>query len=256
MGCFLIVSLRDLAQLNSTLKEGISTIDTKSSKYVRIQVGSTAYKSAKEMAEMIRRNVSRAVITSVSSDKQEKAIPTLEKFSHDLEMLYAVSPELSEVYKAEIIHRIEREQRDLDRKQGEIGEEIAAEVLIQTKYLDGTQRVIIPKSRGFDIRGYDRVRNTVIVEVKTGYSGKPFAAMLDTGVYKSDSKDGKGFRQMSNGWLKAVKEERNLEFDLDKVRVLGVHIDPNKQMVSLFRRVDEDATQWKQLMRKPLSDFS
>ena len=99
----------------------------------------------------------------------------------------------------------------------------------------------IAKAQGPDI--YARAANNteVVVEVKTSVQDKPFEKLLQPGY---------GHKQCSDGWLKAVG------VDPDSVRVLGVHIDMEKETVSIYQRANGDATQWTCLVRdKSLSAF-
>lgn len=146
--------------------------------------------------------------------------------------LNSISPVLGNIY-------LKKETGRVAYESGKQGEEIAEKILDQEMAIKITQRT---KAQGPDLGGFTRGLSEISVEVKTSASGKPFEALLGKGF---------GHKQCSDGWL----EHHGV--DPSNTRILGVHIDPIKQTVSIYRRVDSSAETWKCLMRNaPLSKYS
>jgi fructose-1,6-bisphosphatase/sedoheptulose 1,7-bisphosphatase-like protein len=122
---------------------------------------------------------------------------------------------------------------------GKVGEQIAARVLEQSRDL----RVVeMAKAQGVDIKMQGKGQISVAVEVKTSVQGKPFNQLLGEGY---------GHKQCSDGWLKAVGVNPT------QITVMGVHINPETETVSVYQRQDSGATQWRCIMRDaPLSRFN
>ena len=122
---------------------------------------------------------------------------------------------------------------------GKAGEQIAEKVLEQTHNVKITERA---RAQGVDLRGTTGRGGEVVVEVKTSTQDKPFHQLLGQGY---------GYKQCSDPWLKHVGVENPSE-----VRVLGVHIDPRRETVSIFQRTDNTGNSWRCVRRDvPLSEF-
>lgn len=122
---------------------------------------------------------------------------------------------------------------------GKIGEQIAEKVLEQSQGLRIVERAT---GKGVDIKAQRGASTSVAVEVKTSTDDKPFGQLLGRGY---------GHKQCSDGWLKAVG------VDPTQATVMGVHINPHRETVSIYRRVDSNADQWCCVMRDaPLSRFN
>lgn len=146
--------------------------------------------------------------------------------------LSSINPILGNIY-------IQKESGRVYHESGKIGERMAEKILEQEMAIKITQRT---NAQGPDLGGFTRGLSEVSVEVKTSRRDEPFEKLLGTGH---------GHKQCSDGWLK------HHGVDPSNTRILGVHIDPIKETVSIYRRVDGDAEIWKCLMRNaPLSKYN
>lgn len=146
--------------------------------------------------------------------------------------LYSVSPILGKIYLKSEVGRALYEV-------GKAGEQIAERVLQQEMAIKITHTT---KAQGTDLRGLTRGLSEVAVEVKTSGTEKAFESHLGHGY---------GYKQCSDGWLKSVG------VDPSNTRILGVLIDTQKETVSIYRRVDENAQSWKCLLNNaPLSKYN
>lgn len=238
MGCFLTITARDFAQLDATMKEAISVVQGAQSSTVRIQVGATLEGDARHMAQQIRQYASSVQIISISPD--ERVIPTAERHIFTIKAFMAADePEMAVLYQMAMARQMKSNFGSAVYSTGKEGERVAAQVLEQHQNLTIHR---ITKGKGVDIDASSRGGGRVVVEVKTSMSGKPFHEHLGEGY---------GYRQCSDDWLKKVK------VDPATTTVMGVHIDPIKNTVSLYRRIDGNAESWKCLLRNaPLSEFN
>ncbi len=232
------MTARDFAQLDEKMKQAISVVQGTQSGTVRIQVSATAYGNAKHMAEQIRQATSSTQVISVSSDEQIR--PTAERRVHTMQVLMAIEkPEVAVLYQMATMRQMKSDLGFAVYSTGKEGERVAAQILEQHQNLTIHK---ITKGKGVDIDAVSRGGGRVVVEVKTSTSGKPFHEHLGNGY---------GYRQCSDDWLKEVR------VDPATTTVMGVHIDPIKNTVSLYRRVDSNAESWKCLLRNaPLSEFN
>jgi len=125
---------------------------------------------------------------------------------------------------------------------------LAAQMLVKSGYL-ADNKYTITKSRGVDIFGRNNAGHTVVIEVKT--SGKTlkdhdFGGRLSTGSYKQVFHE--EVRQMDDRWLQYVHPD----IDITKTHVLGVFINTNTGVATLYRRASSDATEWKYVMKQYL----
>lgn len=118
----------------------------------------------------------------------------------------------------------------LNRKVGATGEQVSATVLENTMDL----RIIeVTDGRGVDIKAEDGTGNLVAVEVKTTIQSKRFAQLLGKGY---------GYRQCSDGWLKAVG------VDPQQATVLGIQVSPESESFSIYQRLDANARDWEPIL--------
>lgn len=249
MGCFLTVTGHDLAQLQKSLKAGVSKVSYEGSGVLKIQVNSVANRSAREMARIIRQNAKSAHVTTGTTSDAQKAVAMKERMQYQMATLMQTAPALFNVYSKQIQEAYKGEMRHFGKKKAEM---VAATILEQSGYTDKTVR--ITSSKGVDIKG-QKVKgtfasSTVIAEVKFSAQDKDFGKMMSKGSYK-DAIYPDGLRQMSDPWLKKVDPD----LDPAKANILGVHINPSNETVTIYRRLDAEATRWKPLMTAPLSDF-
>lgn len=244
MGCFLIITKRDFAQLSNGMRQSLSTSTASSSATVRVQVEETAYESACDMAALIRQYAPSAQVTSAVED--ERFEPTVEREIHTVEILKTVDPSLGHLYYSTYIRDIKSKLGGYFHSRGKIGERIAAQVLEQYKNLT-IYKDQIARTRGVDVRGRSKSGGAVVAEVKTTSSDEDFGQLLGKGY---------GHRQCSDEWLKEVNK-KNKDFDLTRTEVMGVRINPDTMTVSIYRRIDADAKTWKCIARNLLlSDFN
>lgn len=248
MGCFLTITSRDFAQLSTTMKAGVSVVGSSGVNEIKIQVHPTAFNNAREMARQIRHQAKTAKITTGSSLDSDIATPTKQRIQYQVAILSQVSPVLANAYLKNIQNAFGAEMRRLGKVEAE---PIAAKILEQSNYLDGAKSITITRSTGADIVGSTRTNTTVVVEVKFSTQDKDFGKMMNEGAYKSEEYP-EGRRQMSDSWLREVSSGIILE----KTHILGVHINPERETVTIYRRIDSEAKYWKPLMTKPLSDFN
>jgi hypothetical protein len=222
---------------------------------IDIQVHGDTYRSAREMASKIRRQVSRAQTTTATVKQQGRTIPTKERYLITRNALAEVSPTLASVYDTNLDHRVSKALGAAYYERGKEAESLAKQVLEQARYLDGNREITITQTTGVDVAGRNRAGNNVFVEVKASDQNSDFADLLDTKSYEEYSSDGKGCRQSSDEWFRAVADKKGVDIDLEQATILGVHINPSRQTVTIYRRIDAAATRWKPLMTKPLSKF-
>lgn len=238
MGCFLIITKRDFAQLSEGMRQALNVSTASSSATVRVQVDATAYHSAREMAAIIRRHAPNTQVTYAASG--ERFVATIERDIHTVEVLTAVDPFLGQVYNSALQGNIRSDIGAHYLSRGKTGERVAAQILEQHENLI-IHKERIARAQGVDVPGRSHYGGAVVAEVKTSASDKDFSRLLGKGY---------GHRQCSDGWLEA------LNVDPAQTKVMGVHINPNTLTVSIYRRVDPDARVWKCVARNlPLSDF-
>jgi hypothetical protein len=122
---------------------------------------------------------------------------------------------------------------------GKEGEQIAERVLEQ-KY--GFRIVERATAKGVDLSSISKGGYSVSVEVKTSLKDKDFGKMLSKGY---------GHRQCSDPWLSA------LGIDPARTTVMGVQINALKETVSVYSRLDSNATQWICILKDaPLAQFN
>ena len=123
---------------------------------------------------------------------------------------------------------------------GKLGEQIAEKVLEEREGLKIVERATV---RGVDIQAERPDKTCVEVEVKTSVQDKSFSQLLGMGY---------GHKQCSDGWLHAV----GINPDPAQTDVLGVHINPDKETVTIYRRLDGTANNWRRISHNlPLSQF-
>jgi hypothetical protein len=237
MGCFLTLTTKDFEQLNAKMRQAVSIVPGSNSGSVRIQVSQTAYASAKEMAEQIRRYAPNTSVISVNEKEAQRTVPTEERYRY-VTMVYAtIAPALVRPYYLAVNKSHQRASGVLSGPAGDAGQEIAANILEQTKEYS-INYIAPPHTRGPDIMANS---STVIIEVKTSKSEASFGSLLGQGY---------GHRQCSDGWLE--------HFDLkpSDIKVLGVHINPVTETVIIYKRLDENAKHWEPVMKYSLSEFN
>ena len=122
---------------------------------------------------------------------------------------------------------------------GKLGETVAEKVLEQSMNLKIVERT---KAQGVDLKATGKGGTSVTIEVKTSVQKKSFRSLLGTGY---------GHKQCSDGWLKAVG------VDPSKTEILGIHINPETERVTVYRRDDSSATSWTPIIKDaPLSKFN
>ncbi len=247
MGCFLTITKRDLEQLSATMKASVKIVGSSGANEVKIQVNPTLFSSAREMAKQIRTQAKTAQVTTGSSQEAKNAVPMKQRMQYQVAVLNAISPALPNSYFQDIKKTYIAEAIRFGKVDAE---PIAAEILKQENYLDGSKKFTITRSTGIDIIGSTKANTSVVVEVKSSTQEKDFGKMMTTGAYAGE-KNPQGHRQMSDGWLSAVSN-----IDPAKTKILGVHINPERETVTIYRRIDPEAKHWKPLMTKPLSDFN
>lgn len=249
MGCFLTITSRDFAQLSATMKAGVSVVGAAGASEIKIQVQPTAFNNAREMARQIRRQARTAKITTGSALDASKATPTKQRMQYQVAALSQISPVLANVYLNNIKNTFGAEMRRFGKVDAE---PMAKKILEQTNYLDRakSKEFKVTRSRGIDVPGLTKTNTDVVVEVKFSTQEKDFGKMMNEGAYKSEDYP-EGRRQMSNSWLEKVSPG----IDIEKTNILGVHINPERETVTIYRRIDSEAKHWKPLMIKPLSDF-
>lgn len=246
MGCFLTITPQDFARLNSSLKASLSIVESRVGE-MKIEVQSTALHTAREMAKLIRNQASSAQVTTGTTQDSKWSVATVERFQHVAATLFETCPPAVAV----LFNGVQNQFKATMIRTGKIeAEPIAANILVQSGYLDGGQKFAVTRARGVDIQGRTITNTQVMVEVKFSTQDKDFGKMMNKGVYKDDVHP-EGYRQMSDGWLGKVSGE----FNPSQTNILGVHINPLKETVTIYRRMDADATKWKALVTKPLSEF-
>lgn len=240
MGCFLTMTDRDLRYLRSSLKTGLSVVGSAGAGQVKVEVSAVGYRSARQMAALIRNEARSA---RVATDDGRSAAPMKERMQYQMAeiasmgLLGSMGRTIDQLYRNEMIRAGKVE-----------AEPIAASILQQSGYLEHIGK--ITRSKGVDIIGTSKAGQTVIVEVKLSGSSKDFGRRLKSGVYKDDDHPD-GMRQGSDSWIQRTTPD----VDVTTAHVLGVHIDPFKQTVSVCRRVDNEARVWKPLFEAKLSEF-
>lgn len=185
-------------------------------------------KNRMNASSSINTNHSKTNQTTVNNNTPSKAQEYLSTWM----ALYSVSPVVANLYKTRVMGHVNYEV-------GKAGEQIAEKVLDQEMGIKITQRT---NSKGPDLLGKTRGQSEVAVEVKTTGNAKDFQEHLGEGY---------GYRQCSDPWL------REVGVDPDNTRILGVLINTEKMTVSIYRRVDDDAKTWKNLVRDaPLSKYN
>lgn len=199
MGCFLLITRRDLRQLRDRLRKPGAPM-----RPARQQPSKIASKE-----ERVRRT-----LIGLAKADPSLMVPLLPYYTKLVGIRYA-----SEVGKA--------------------GEQVAETVLEKSQQVKVVERTT---GKGVDLKARGPGGKVIVAEVKTStLEDKPFDQLLE---------DGYGHKQCSDGWLKAVG------VDPSKARVLGVRINPERETVSLYRRRDRGANQWRCIMRDaPLSEF-
>lgn len=248
MGCFLTITSRDFAQLSATMKAGVSVVGSTGANELKVQVHPAALNSAREMAKKIRHQAKTAKVTTGSSLDVSKATPTKQRMQYQVATLSQISPILANAYLNNVKNAFGTEMRRFGKVDAE---PIAAKILEQSNYLDGAKNVTVTRSRGADIIGSTKTNTSVVVEVKFSTQEKDFGKMMNEGAYKSKAHPD-GRRQMSNSWLEKVSPD----IDFEKTNILGVHINPERETVTIYRRMDSEAKHWKPLMTQPLSKFN
>lgn len=248
MGCFLTITSRDFAQLSATMKAAMSVVGSTSANEIKVQVHPTASSNAREMAKNIRHYAKTAKVTTGNALDASKATPTKQRMQYQVAALSQLSPALTNIYLNNVKNAFGTEMRRFGKVDAE---PMVAKILEQSNYLDGAKNVTVTRSTGVDIVGSTKTNTNVVVEVKFSTQEKDFGKMMIEGAYKSETHPD-GCRQMSNSWLGEVSPG----MDLEKTNILGVHINPERETVTIYRRMDSEARQWKPLMTKPLSDFN
>lgn len=249
MGCFLTMTRRDLGQLRRSMKAAVSNTNYQAGNQVTIQVSGVAHKNAKQMAALIRKHAPSAKVTSGIGQTTGKAFPTLERYLYTVAELTKINPTLRDLYMDNMKSARRSEMARIGKQEAE---PVAAEVLQQSGYLSRDADVNITRSKGVDIKGSTITGNTVVAEVK--FTGEPedFGKKIDRAkrTYK-DEANPDGYRQMSNGWLSKVAPD----LDPEKANILGVQIDATNGNVTVYRRMDSEANNWKPLMKTNLSNL-
>lgn len=248
MGCFLLITQRDFDQLESAMKQHLSILTPDMTGGVRIEVHSSRYQSAKEMARIIRAKIPDAQSISVSEKDQQRALPTPDRYEYMSKMLQdRVHPGPLRLYRALVSSTLDEVMGAMNYQKGDVHEWVAGKILIESQQMRIVQWPDEKVGRqGVDLLAMRRGGSYVAVEVKTGDN---INALLEDGVYKERSIDGRGYRQCSDDWL------REVGVDPDRVDVMAVCINPDKRTVSIFRRLDSGATRWKPIMSDRLSNF-
>ena len=253
MGCFLIITSRDFAQLSATMKASVSVVGSGGWGSVKIQVHPSYSTSAHQMASEIREQTRSSLTASASPTEQQRTIPTRERFVANAALLAEISPALLLKYSESVASQAAREIGTFYWERGKSGELVARQILEQEGYLRGSEATIT-SSTGPDVAGKNLARNPVVVEVKTRDVTKDFGKLLAAEpAYKEASPDGKGYRQGSDGWLQAAGKKSGQLVSTESTTVLGVHLNPETRKATIYRRVDSDATQWKPLMTRNLT---
>lgn len=136
------------------------------------------------------------------------------------------------------------------------GETIAREVLRQEYgiQINGSE-VHADSLQGVDVEGHTKYGDgTVAAEVKTTMDDRKIEKVEGHGFQVTLSDDAYGgVRQMSEAWFEHAPSSMG---DHTSSRKLGVFINAKDKTVSIYRRIDDEATTWKNLIRnKPLSDY-
>lgn len=253
MGCFLTITRRDFAQLSATMKASISEVSSAGFGNVKIQVHSSHTRSARQMAKAIRRQTKGSRIASASATEQARAIPTRERIAEQAALLAEVNPVLFPQYAEAVAKQARSAAGAFVHARGKRGEQVAKQILEDSGYLRGT-RTTVTSSTSVDVKGRNLAKNQVVVEVKTSDKTTDFSKLLSTKrTYKDASPDGKGYRQVSDGWILASSKKAGQPINLENTTVLGVHLNPSTRKATIYRRVDSNATQWKPLMTRNLT---
>lgn len=267
MGCFLILTREDYRQLSKSMKQGVRVLPPDGSTiltgHTRIEVTNTALRSAREMAELIRRVAPSARSTTVTAEEVDHAF----RFTDHVSARHLADVVLATVGipiiwpKKSIFSMLDSSSKGrVNYDLGNRGENTARTILEQGLGWTITATSIPSMPQGPDLVGYARGSSTrgdaIIAEVKTTTGDDSFEKQL---------KKGYGFRQCSDGWLKAAVDKANsrrpdgekINIDPARTTVYGVLINVTKRTVSLYRRMDTDAVAWKSLKKDaPLSDYN
>lgn len=241
MGCFLTMTDRDLAQLRGALKTAVSVLGTAGPGQVKIQVSDVGYRNARQMAALIRHETQSA---RVSTDDGRHASPMRERRQYQLTTILTEAPSL-------LNHLAQATQQAFTLemlKGGKPAEHMAAAILQQSGYMAQIGR--ITRARGMDIIGTSKAGQDVIVEVKFSGLEMEFGQRMSKGAYRNEAHP-HGMRQMGDPWIGRTTPG----VDPAKAHILGVHIDPIKEQIAIYRRMDSEARHWKLLHQGRLSDY-
>lgn len=232
MGCFLTITAKDFAQLDATMRQAVSVVGVPLGDEITIQVSSTRYRNARQMAAMIRHAAPSAEVTSISTRDQHRARPTTERMGYELAALTVVAPYLVPTY----VNKTSNSAGGAwNYAEGKLSEQIAGEILAKDPEF-GLKITKITKSTGADLIGTSR-GDLVVVEVKKSTSDGLFADLLGEGY---------GCRQCSDDWLQEVK------INPKQVTVIGVQVNPEARTVTIYQRTDSAASSWVKIKQVPL----
>lgn len=227
MGCFLIMTDRDFAQLRGSMRAGVEVV-WGGPNWVMVQVNGTVSATVRQLAAQIRH-----------------AFPDVEVAREPgkvvMAALYAESPALGAVFG----HYVESAFGKAVYEGGKRGEEIGAYVLMQefTQYnVDSMAKVRGPDVTMRPTEDEDG-RKWIRAEVKMAIAddGRSFGERLGKGY---------GYRQCSDDWYRAQN------IDPEQTEVIGVEINAEKETVTLYRRMDADARVWEPIAKDvPLSSY-
>jgi hypothetical protein len=245
MGCFLIMTARDYQQIESRLNRGVSLVGVSLGDSVTIQVSSTEYATARQMAAMIRKAAPSAEVTTLSAKQKRLTIhPTAERIQYEVETLFEVAP-------VEVAPQLLSTYMNLrgasikgawNYAEGKLAEHIVAEVLHDNPEFGLTITKITP-STGVDVEAVKKSQ-LFMVEVKKTDEDKPFEDLLTDVPGKP--------RQCSDEWLEKSLKKSGVT-DMTNVTVLGARVNPKNGNIALYQRVDSLATEWRWIKDIPLA---
>lgn len=244
MGCFLTMTGRDLTYLRHALKAGVSVVGSTGGGQVKVQVSAVGQRSARQMAALIRNEAQSARVATGSPD--EFALPMKERLHYELNKKYGETPWPVDAILKAVTEDKSYTQEAIIFGKGE-AQVIAAAFLKKQGYL--AQIDNITESTGPDIQGTSKGGTRVFVEVKSSGIDSKFGSRMETGVYKEIIPG--GMRQNSDDWLRHTTKGA----DPSKAIVYGVEVDTYRQRLILYRRIDSEARDWKQLAKVPLSSI-
>ena len=220
MGCFLIISAKDFAQLKGSMLAGV-TVGPSTPDWTLIRVNGTINTTIRELARQIRH-----AFPSVQVEKYP--------YSCTYDALLTRSPYLAMAFGDDHEDELKSERGSIHHYAGKSGEIIASKVLLQN-YQD-YELESISEVTGVDV---------TLREIEDEDGGKRICAevkmncMDDLRSFDQRLKINKsGNRESSDDWFRAHG------INPENIEILGVELNLVQDTVTLYRRIDGEAREW------------